>query len=95
LEQLLAGYLEHLYCLISGSQRINMNSQWLKDRAINTLIYGTLILGIGFMLYSAFLKPTQKFTAQKGSNIYVSNADKEVPIMGCSVYKVKAKIVWQ
>lgn len=72
-----------------------MDFQWVKARTVNVLIYGTIILGVGFMLYSAFLKPTQKITAQKGSNVYVTNGDKEVPIMGCSLYKVKAKIVWQ
>lgn len=72
-----------------------MDSQWFKNRVINSLIYGTIILGVGFMLYSAFLKPTQTITAKRGSNVYVTNADKETPIMGCSLYKVKAKLVWQ
>lgn len=42
--------------------------QWLKDRAINALIYGVIILTVGFLLYSAFLKPTsnQKTTIQDG-----------------------------
>jgi hypothetical protein len=35
-------------------------NQWLKDRVIHVLIYGTIILGIGFSLYSVFLKPTNR-----------------------------------
>lgn len=33
---------------------------WLKDRAVHVLIYGTIILGIGFALYKLFLQPTSK-----------------------------------
>ena len=37
-----------------------MDAQWLKDRAINVFIYGTIILAIGFGLYKIFLQPTNK-----------------------------------
>lgn len=42
---------------------------WLKDRLINVIFYGVVILASGFMLYSAFLKPTnnQKTVNQAGS----------------------------
>lgn len=33
---------------------------WLKDRAVNVLIYGTIILAVGFALYKVFIQPTNK-----------------------------------
>lgn len=35
-----------------------MNFQWIKDRLINGLLYVGAALLAGFLLYSAFLKPT-------------------------------------
>lgn len=34
--------------------------QWLGERFLHLVIYGSIILGIGFFLYSSFLKPTNK-----------------------------------
>ena len=31
---------------------------WLKNRSINVIIYGAVILGIGFALYKLFLAPS-------------------------------------
>lgn len=36
--------------------------KWVGERFLHVLIYGVIILGIGFMLYSAFLKPTNTTT---------------------------------
>jgi hypothetical protein len=65
--------------------------QWIKDRAVNCLIYGTVILGIGFVLYSAFLKPTttQKTTVQDGGvvNYYWKDAKVAPGFGGCVAIK--------
>lgn len=43
--------------------------KWVGERFLHVVIYGAIILGMGFFLYSAFLKPT---TSQKTTN----NAEK-------------------
>lgn len=35
-----------------------MDAQWIKDRVINVIIYGTVILSIGFALYKLFIAPS-------------------------------------
>lgn len=69
---------------------------WLKDRVINLLIYGTIILAIGFALYSAFLKPTttQKTTVQSGGmvNYYWKDAQVKPGFGGCVNIKAEELI---
>lgn len=60
-----------------------MNASWIKDRLINVLIYGTIILAIGFALYSAFLKPTTK-TSNKADTMYQQTQDVKVNFGGCA-----------
>lgn len=67
----------------------------IKYFASHGAIYVIASVVAVFILWSAFVKPSQTITARKGSNVYVTNADKETPILGCSLYKVKAKLVWQ
>lgn len=49
-----------------------MNKQWIKDRAVNVIIYGTVILSIGFALYKLFLAPSSSnhslYTAPSTTN---------------------------
>lgn len=42
------------------TKEIVMDTQWLKERGINVVIYGTIILTVGFALYKLFLQPTNK-----------------------------------
>jgi hypothetical protein len=32
--------------------------KWIGERFLHVVLYGAIILGAGFLLYSAFLKPT-------------------------------------
>lgn len=58
-----------------------MNFGWLKDRIINLIIYGTIIIVVGFLLYSAFLKPTTTSNSrQQASNISNSLAGATIKI---------------
>jgi len=50
-----------------------MNASWVKDRLINVLIYGAIILTTGFILYSAFLKPTTTNKTTQDAN-QISNS---------------------
>lgn len=68
--------------------------QWLKDRLINLTLYGVIILGVGFGLYSAFLKPTntQRTTnnADKIDNFnYWQGAKVDVGFGGCANFKAE------
>lgn len=42
--------------------------KWVGERFLHVVIYGAIILGVGFLLYSAFLKPTntQRTVVQAG-----------------------------
>lgn len=55
-----------------------MNVPWIKDRLINVLIYGIIILTIGFALYKVFIQPTNKtstvFTAPSEHKHYLEGA---------------------
>lgn len=53
-----------------------MNISWIKDRAINVFIYGTIILAVGFALYKVFLQPTNKT-----NNVYSADS-KPVNLLG-------------
>lgn len=53
-----------------------MNVQWLKERGINVVIYGTIILTVGFALYKLFLQPTNK------TNTVYSADSKPVNLLG-------------
>lgn len=50
-------------------------NQWIKDRAVNVLIYGTIILTIGFAGYKLFLQPTNRtvYTAPSTHNHTLEN----------------------
>ena len=59
-------------------------NEWIKDRAVNVLIYGVIILGVGFMLYSAFLKPTTSVKVGKGGT-YNEAQQGYQPMFGCAI----------
>jgi len=62
------------------------------------LIYGFIILGIGFLLYSAFLKPTNSTTIGAGGklvNIYHSSDFDIIPLIGCSAWRLNVKSYYQ
>ena len=69
---------------------------WLKDRVINVLIYGTIILAVGFMLYSAFLKPTntQRTTVESGGTINQPWKDGQIKVGfgGCAHVSVPKEL---
>ena len=59
------------------------------------LMYGSIILGIGFFLYSAFLKPTNTTTIQSGGKV-INNFEsprQDLFSFGCS--NLKAEIYWK
>lgn len=69
---------------------------WLKDRLINVIFYGVVILAAGFMLYSAFLKPTniQRTTVNDGGVINQPWKDGQIKIGfgGCAHIQVPKDI---
>lgn len=63
---------------------------WLKDRSVNVIIYGTIILTIGFALYKIFLSPSTKnsnlYTAPSSNNHLVENPN--YAPLSCATIKV-------
>lgn len=60
--------------------------------------YGLIILGIGFFLYSAFLKPTNTTTIGSGGkqiNVYHSSDIDIIPLIGCSAWRMRADVGWK
>jgi len=53
-----------------------MDAQWMKERFFNLLIYGTIILSVGFALYRLFLQPTNK------TNTVYSADSKPISLLG-------------
>ena len=61
-------------------------------------IYGAIILGIGFFLYSAFLKPTSSTNIKSGGSqiINYNSSDFDViPILGCSAWRFHVKTYYE
>ena len=60
--------------------------KWTGERALHLIIYGTIILSIGFLLYSAFLKPTnnQKTTVQAGGTVNHYNEQARYAPFSCA-----------
>lgn len=58
-------------------------AKWLKDRSVNVMIYGTVILTVGFALYSAFLKPTSSVKVGQGGT-YNEAQQGFQPTFGCA-----------
>lgn len=63
---------------------------WLRWAGLVVLLL--LLWGIG---YKTFVQRTQQFRVEDGGKIININGEKETPIMGCSIHRVKAKLVWQ
>ena len=59
---------------------------WLGQRFLHVLIYGAIILSVGFLLYSAFLKPTnnQKTTVQAGGVVNHYNEQAKYAPFSCA-----------
>jgi len=58
-------------------------SAWLKDRAVNVIIYGTIILTIGFVLYKLFLAPSTNIKVGSGGTYNEAPQGYE-PRFGCA-----------
>ena len=67
--------------------------KWIGERFLHVIIYGAIILGVGFFLYSAFLKPTssQKTTVEAGgtANYYWKDAKVSPGFGGCVSIKAQ------
>ena len=60
--------------------------KWVGERALHVIIYGAIILTIGFSLYSAFLKPTttQNTKVESGGTVNYYWKDAKVSsLFGC------------
>jgi len=57
---------------------------WLLDRVKNVWFYAIVILGLGFGLYSAFLKPTTSVKIGKGGT-YMEASPGYQPVFGCAI----------
>ena len=70
-----------------------MKFDWLKERAIHGFIYITIALLLGFILYSAFLKPTntQKTLVGNGgtANYYWQGSTVSPGFGGCVTLKAE------
>ena len=58
-------------------------AKWLADRGVNLMIYGVIILAVGFALYSAFLKPTSSVKVGSGGT-YNEAPQGLQPSFGCA-----------
>lgn len=65
--------------------------KWLGERALHVIIYGAIILGVGFLLYSAFLKPTSNNSNKNTGdvNYYWQNAKVSPGFGGCVTIKAE------
>lgn len=54
--------------------------KWVGERFLHVVIYGAIILGVGFFLYSAFLKPTttQNTNVSEGGKVVYVNKDAKI-----------------
>ncbi len=57
--------------------------KWVKNRSVNLMIYGSVILTLGFVLYSAFLKPTSSVKVNSGGT-YNEAPQGLQPTFGCA-----------
>lgn len=73
---------------------------WLKPvidfvgvRFIHFIVYALLALLCVGIPYKLFWKDTNKYVIKDGG--IINNCDKEVPLVGCSIFRVKLKAIWQ
>lgn len=59
-------------------------------RWVGIILVGLLTIGINYKL---FVKPDTKINVKSGGVYNACQA--ETPIMGCSIWKVKLKAIWQ
>lgn len=65
---------------------------WLSWTKFGLLILAIILLfGIGYKVF----EPKSKTTVQSGGIGVVNNCEKETPILGCSIHRVKLKLIWQ
>ena len=58
-------------------------AMWLKDRGVNLIIYGTIILSIAFVLYKLFLAPSTEIKVGHGGT-YNAAPEGLKPTFGCA-----------
>lgn len=63
---------------------------WL--RWVGLVILLLVLWGIG---YKTFIQRTEQNIIRDGGKIINITGEKETPILGCSIHKIKAKLVWQ
>lgn len=66
---------------------------FIGKRFLHFLMYVLLALLTIGVPYKLFVKDTNKITVQKGA-VY-NTCEKETPLLGCSMFRVKAKLVYQ
>lgn len=69
--------------------------KFFGQRFVHFIVYlliGLLTIGIPYKL---FFKDTVKTVVGKGGTVINNVGEKETPLLGCSIFKVKAKFVWQ
>lgn len=68
---------------------------FISQRFLHFVVYaliGLLTIGIPYKL---FVKPDSKTVIQSGGRQVIIQGEKEIPLAGCSIWKVKFKAVWQ
>ena len=61
------------------------------------LMYGLIILGTGFFLYSAFLKPSNTTNIGSGGKVInnFGNDSERVPMFGCAAWRIQNETYWK
>jgi hypothetical protein len=69
--------------------------KFLGQRVVHFIVYALIALVTIGIPYKLFFKDTTKTVVRSGGTVINNVGEKEIPIVGCSMYKIRAKVVWQ